>query len=377
VSVGHSYTPGLRVAADALVRRERRLPLKGEVLVRVGDAVGPDTVVARSELPGNVQTVNLAARLAVDPAQVAGTLLRPLGSAVRAGEVIASARALFGLMKNQVTAPADGTLESVSSVTGQLLLREPPIPVEINAYVRGNVAEVLAGEGVVVESRGALVQGIFGVGGETFGAVAIATAHPHEPLAAAALRPEHRGAVVVGGSHVAYATVLRARELGVAALVVGGFDDQDLRQLLGRDLGVAITGQEELGLTLVLTEGFGHIAMAGRTWELLSASAGRVASVSGATQIRAGVMRPELLIPHDGPVGAAPVAAEGTGSLEIGSAVRVIRQPWFGRLGRVAELPSELRALDTEALVRVLVVEFGDDGTRATVPRANVERIAG
>ena len=57
--------------------------------------------------------------------------------------------------------------------------------------------------------------------------------------------------------------------------------------------------------------------------------------------------------------------------------VRVIRQPWFGRLGRVAELPAELAALDTEARVRVLVVEFADDRTRATVPRANVERLAG
>jgi hypothetical protein len=351
--------------------------LKGEVLVKLGQAVGPDSVVARSELPGNVQTMNLAARLAVDPAQVAGTLLRPLGSFVAAGEPIASARTLFGLMKTQVTAPAEGTLESVSSVTGQLLLRERPIPVEVNAYVRGHVAEVLEGEGVVVESRGALVQGIFGVGGETFGRVALATAHPHEPLEPAALRPEHRGAVVVGGSHVSHATVLRARELGVAALVVGGLDDRDLRELLGRDLGVAITGQEELGLTIVLTEGFGHIAMAGRTWDLLRASVGRVASVSGATQIRAGVMRPELLIPHDALGGTAPAPAEGAGSLEVGSAVRVIREPWFGRLGRVAELPSELRALETEALVRVLVVEFGDDGTRATVPRANVERIAG
>ena len=32
--------------------------------------------------------------------------------------------------------------------------------------------------------------------------------------------------------------------LGVAAVVVGGFDDQDLRQLLGRDLGVAATQLE-------------------------------------------------------------------------------------------------------------------------------------
>jgi len=375
--VGHSYTPGLRVTADATVRRERRLPLKGEVLVAVGAAVGPDTVVARSELPGNVQTVNLAARLGVDPAQVPATLCAPVGSAVRKGETIATAKAMFGLMKNSADAPADGTLESVSPITGQLLVREKPIPVEVNAYVRGVVAEVLPAEGVVIEARVAMVQGIFGIGGETFGPIAMATRGPGEPLEPGHLQPAHRGAVVVGGSHVSHATVLRARELGVAALVAGGFDDQDLRQLLGKDLGVAITGQEEIGLSIVLTEGFGRIAMAGRTWELLEKSAGRVASVSGATQIRAGVLRPELLIPHDTGRGTAPPAEESGGSLEIGSAVRVIREPHFGRLGRVVELPPELRPLDTEAMVRVLVVEYADDGSRGVVPRANVERIAG
>jgi hypothetical protein len=374
--VGHAYTPGLRVTADTAVRRERRLPLKGEVLVRAGDEVGPDSVVARAELPGNVQTVNLAARLGVDPVRVPDLLTRPLGSAVKKGEVVATSKALFGLMKNQAESPADGTIESVSSVTGQLLLREPPIPVEVNAYVRGRVAEVMPGEGVVVESRGALVQGIFGVGGETFGRIARVTARADEPLEAGQLSHEHRGAVVVGGSHVSHATVLRARELGIAAIVVGGFDDHDLRALLGRDLGVAITGQEDLGLTLVLTEGFGRIAMADRTWELLGASVGQVASVSGATQIRAGVLRPELFVPREG-IGAGDAPEDTGGSLEIGSAVRVIREPWFGRLGRVVELPAELRPLDTEALVRVLVVEFGDDGTCATVPRANVERLAG
>lgn len=376
--MGHSYTPGLRVTPDTLVRRERRLPLRGEVLVRAGDAVGPDSVVARAELPGNVQTVNLAARLGLDPAQVASKLLKPIGSRVQKGELIAVARSMFGLVKHLAEAPADGTLEAVSSVTGQLLLREPPLPVEVNAYVQGVVAEVLPGEGVVVESRAALIQGIFGVGGETHGRIAIATARPDVSLEAVHLMPEHRGAVVVGGRHVSHATVLRARELGVAAIVVGGFDDRDLRELLGRDLGVAITGQEELGLTLVLTEGFGRITMAGRTWDLLRANAGRVASVSGATQIRAGVLRPELLIPSEAATSGARAGTDSdSGSLEIGSAVRVIRQPWFGRLGRVVELPPELRMLDTEAFVRVLVVEFADDGTRAEVPRANIERIAG
>jgi hypothetical protein len=98
--------------------------------------------------------------------------------------------------------------------------------------------------------------------------------------------------------------------------------------------------------------------------------------VSGATQIRAGVLRPEILIPLQAHAGAHAPGTDG-GSLEVGAAVRIIREPWFGRLGRVVELPAELAALDTEARVRVLVVEFVDDRTRATVPRANVERLAG
>ncbi len=100
-----------------------------------------------------------------------------------------------------------------------------------------------------------------------------------------------------------------------------------------------------------------------------------MASVSGATQIRAGVMRPEILIPGERAAGVRAEDGHG-GGLEVGSLLRVIREPYFGRIGRVVELPSELRELDTEARVRVLVVEFSDGGGRAVVPRANVELIA-
>jgi hypothetical protein len=306
---------------------------------------------------------------------VPAALLKPGGSAVRKGDGIAQGRSLFGLVKNTIVAPADGTIESVSPVSGQLILREPPIPVEVNAYVRGVVSDVLPGEGVVVETIGAFLQGIFGVGGETFGEIAIAASGPEEELTEAMLEPAHRGKVVVGGSRVSHATLMRAKEIGVAAVVAGGFDDRDLRQLLGRDLGVAITGSEDLGFTLVLTEGFGRIPMAGRTWRLLEAHRGERASVSGATQIRAGVMRPEIIIPREH--GGAGGETDLSTGLEIGSLLRVIREPHFGRIGRVVELPSELRQLETESGARVLVVEFADDSARAVVPRANVELIAG
>lgn len=373
--MAHAYTPGLRVTEFAVLRRERRLPLKGQVLVQQGQVVDAQTVVARTELPGNVQTLNLAAKLSVDPARAEAALTRPVGSAVKQGEVVAAAKSLFGLVTHTLPAPVDGVIESVSKISGQLILREAPIPVEVNAFVRGVVVEILPAEGVVVEARGAFLQGIFGVGGETWGEIIVAAERPDEELSASRLGPQHAGKVVVGGAYVSHATLLRARELGVAAVVVGGFDDHDLRQLLGHDLGVAITGSEELGFTLILTEGFGRIRMAERSWTLLNALQGRMASVSGATQIRAGVMRPEILIP--GESGAGMRAEEGHGAgLEVGSLLRVIREPHFGRIGRVVELPSELRELDTEARVRVLVVEFSDGVERAVVPRANVELIA-
>ena len=62
------------------------------------------------------------------------------------------------------------------------------------------------------------------------------------------------------------------------------------------------------------------------------------------------------------------------GILEVGSSVRIIREPYFGQLGRVTELPVELQNLETEARVRVLRVEL-EDGQETTLPRANVEAI--
>ena len=54
--------------------------------------------------------------------------------------------------------------------------------------------------------------------------------------------------------------------------------------------------------------------------------------------------------------------------------MRGIRSPYFGRLGKVVGLPVDLVSLATESPARVMDVEF-EDGTRARVPRANVEVI--
>ena len=377
--MAHAYTPGLKVTEGMTIRKERRLPLEGEVLVEVGATVKAEDVVAKADLPGNVQLLNVANLLSVPPEEVAEHILKPVGEAVSEDEIIATTKGLFGLFKSQALSPINGTIESVSDVTGQVILREPPIPVEVKAYTDGTVTEVLPNEGVTVETYGTYIQGIFGIGGETIGNLTLVAESSSDALTAEQIQSEHRDTILVGGSVVTTDAIQKAVENGVKGIIAGGIDDADLRELLGYELGVAITGSEEIGITLVITEGFGSIAMAEQTFTLLKAREGRQTSINGATQIRAGVVRPEILIPFTPDAeGATSDTVDGAteGVLDVGSLVRIIREPYFGRLGRVTELPVELQNLETEAQVRVLRVEL-ENGEQTTLPRANVEAIEG
>ncbi|RKU31306.1 hypothetical protein C6497_02105 [Candidatus Poribacteria bacterium] len=371
--MAHAYTPGLKVTEGIIIQKERRLPLEGEVVVETGSIVMAEDVVAKADLPGNVQLVNIANLLSVTPDEIEENMIKSNGDTVSKDEIIASTKGLFGLFKSHARSPIDGVIESISDVTGQVILREPPIPVEVKAYLDGKVIETKPNEGVTVETYGTYIQGIFGVGGETIGNLAIVVNAPNEILKSEDIRPEHKNKILVGGSLVSNETIMKAVEIGVKGLIAGGIDDGDLRKLLGYELGVAITGSEELGITLVITEGFGTIAMAERTFAILKSREGMKSSINGATQIRAGVVRPEVLIPYDSQ-GEDIQDDNSAGTLEIGSPVRVIREPYFGKLGRVIKLPIELQKLETEAEVRVLQVEL-EDGLFTTLPRANVETI--
>ena len=375
--MAHAYTPGLKVTEGMTIEKERRLPLEGEVLVAAGATVQAEDVVAKADLPGNVQLLNVANLLSVPAEEITEYMLKPVGETIVKDEIIATTKGLFGLFKSQARSPIDGTIEAVSDVTGQVILREPPIPVEVKAYTDGTVTEVAPDEGVTVETYGSYIQGIFGVGGETIGSLTVAVSSPSDELTAERILPEHRDHILVGGSLVTTNAIQKAIRQGVKGIIAGGIDDSDLRELLGYELGVAITGSEEIGITLVITEGFGSIAMAEQTFALLKAREGMKTSINGATQIRAGVVRPEILIPLAPETSETASEAEddaAEGILEIGSSVRIIREPYFGKLGRVTELPVELQNLETEARVRVLRVEL-EDGQQTTLPRANVEAI--
>ncbi|MEN3044299.1 MAG: hypothetical protein ABDH37_03665 [Candidatus Hydrothermales bacterium] len=374
--MAHAYTPGLKVSEKTLILKERRLPLKGQVIVKKGEYVKAEDVVARTLLPGNVHPLNVAGLLGVSPTDLPNLMLKKEGQEVKKDEIIALSKGFFGLFKTEVKSPVDGKIEQISLVTGQVIIREPPIPVEVKAYFDGIVEEIIPEEGVIMKSTATFIQGIFGVGGEKIGKLKVLVDSPDEELKLDKLekiKENSESLIVVGGSFVTAEVLKKLEEFNVVGCVVGGMDDENLRKFLGYDIGVAITGSEPLKITLILTEGFGKLEMARRTFELLKKREGEKCSINGATQIRAGVIRPEIIIPYKEIQEVKEEDSLKEGLIE-GTIVRIIRDPYFGEIGKVVALPPELRVINTESKVRILEIEL-KDGKRVIVPRANVEII--
>ncbi len=372
--MAHAYTPGLKVLHHTKVEKNRRLPIKGKITKQVGDLLKPGDVVATTDLPGNVQMLKIANLLNIGPADVPDVMLVKEGDKVEKGQMIAETEGLFGFFKSDVKSPIDGTVEAISDVTGQIVMREAPIPVEVDAYMSGTVKEIIPDEGVIVEADAAFIQGIFGIGGESRGTMEILVDNREQELTTDLLNESHKGKIVVGGSFVSLETYKKALSLQIAGIVVGGFNYYDLEEILGYTLGVAITGSEDLVTSLIVTEGFGNIRMGSRTFDLLNKENGKFVSINGATQIRAGVIRPEIVIPlQESEIPETTVYQSDDRGIGEGSLVRIIRAPYFGKMGEVVSLPPELHQMESETMVRVAEVKIDNDVL--SIPRANLEMV--
>ena len=384
------YVPGLRREELCLVRKARRLPVKGRVLVERGERVSHDRVVASAEIKGAEFIVDVYKELHLlmpvfDQYPFRRShILKRVGDDVERDEVIAERRA-WGLIRTTCTSPVKGRIERIDISedpqprSALMHIRTPPVILEVDAYIPGIVSEILPGEGVVIETAAAFIQGTFGIGPETGGRLVVAPSAPGGVLRAAEVVEEYAGKVVVGGRSVELGALREAVAVGARAIIVGGIEEAVLVGFLGERPSV-ITGGEAAGLTLIAAEGFGGLTMLEKTFRLLRKFEGEMAFVNGATQMRAGVIRPEIIIPRGdidvteyGPLRRELYKGFHKG-VRIGDHVRIIREPYFGAMGRVVGLPQTPMTLESEVEAMVLEVET-EEGVRLTVPRANTEVI--
>jgi len=369
--MSNAFAPTLTVTSRARIQRRRDLPIPGEILVALGDHVSGKDVVARAELEGELRVVRVAESLGIPAKDLSKLLLVEEGSRVVEGQPLAEMRGLFGLFRSSIAAPLSGVIEFISNSTGHIGIRAPSDPLNLSAYIPGAVVSIEPRSGLVIETEATFVQGIFGVGGERLGSLLMLPVGCTDPITERDIPEQAAGRILVGGHSPTIGALRKAVAAGAVGLITGSVDDHALRDYVGYDIGVALTGDEDVPMTLIITEGFGALAMSERVFSTLRRVDGQEASINGATQVRAGAQRPEVI---------APMSSDETGrssgdnGLSVGARIRLIRVPYFGRTGVVRELPQELERIETGAWLRVLRAEL-DDGSCVTVPRANVELV--
>ena len=280
------------------ITKQRRLPTRGEVLVEVGQQVKPETVVAKGVVPNpELHDLKLFTQLRVEPEMVKDYMTKAEGEQVARDEVIAVSRSFFTRHTRVSRSPVDGFIERVSTVNGRVYIRANPLDVEVSAYIPGVIKEIIPEEGAVVETSGTRLEGSFGIGGEAYGDIILATEGPDITLSSNDILPEHKGKIIVGGSIATLDALREAVNVGTKGVIVGGVDQKDLTYFLGYEIGVPVTGDEQTGLTLIMTGGFGVNHMEEVLFETLRDHSGRMACINGATQIRSRSIRPEIILP--------------------------------------------------------------------------------
>jgi hypothetical protein len=261
---------------------------------------------------------------------------------------------------------------------------------ELLAGLRGIVTEHIPGRGVVIDTPAAMVRGIVGVGGEQHGVLQVAVAEATEELLPDQISARLSYAIVLGGGTTTAATLERALNHNVRAIIVGSMPEAELRAFLGYTDGLhgwqlGVTGWEfpppaggHSGpplppLTIILTEGFGRVPMAAKAWELLAGHDGEEVTVDGTTRLRGGLIRPEILVPLPRATGVVPYESVAP-PLRARALVRLIAPSYLGQTGRVHALSQGKQALDSGLSASAAQVDLRD-GRQVWIPLTDLEVI--
>lgn len=338
------------------IRRERLLPAPGRLLIRKGQKVAAADPVAELDLQPEHMLLDIARGLGLPPEKADRQLQYAVGEPVSEGSVIAGP---VGFSKRVVRAPKAGRI--LAAGEGQVLLQVESPPFELKAGLPGSVVELLGERGVVVETTGALVQGVWGNGRVDSGLLNVLLTAPDEALTSDRLDVSQRGAVVLAG-HCSDAQALKtAAELPVRGLILASLDP-GLARLAAR-----------MEFPLILLEGFGNRPMNTLAYRLLTTNERREAAVNAEAWDPYRGARPEVVIPL--PASAELPIAGDVVSFNPGQTVRVLRAPYSGMTGSLAALRDEPARLPNGLTAPAAEVRL-ENGELALVPLANLEVLA-
>lgn len=230
--------------------------------------------------------IDLSAKISCKPGFIKGCLRKRLGDFVTTGELLA----VKSWKKHEQIyhSPITGTITDVNTKKGTITIQYIRKDLQLKSYLQAEVTSVVKNRFIELQFEGTVINGSIG-----FGKMAEGKVIWYEQFAESEL---------VSGSIAIFPSALNKTQLGLiaknqlSAIIVPSLAEKDVVELLGYELGVGITADEAIPFSIILISGFGEMSYSAEIGSMLISTAGKHGVVFPQTQIRAGVVRPSLVI---------------------------------------------------------------------------------
>jgi hypothetical protein len=343
------------ILPGAAVRRERLMPTGGRITARRGQQVNPADIVAEAMVRPEHLLLDISRGLGLPPNEADHYIQRRAGDEVGEGDVIAGP---VGIARRVVRTPRSGTV--VVTGGGQVLLELEGVFAELKAGYTGVVADIIGDRGVVIESVGSLIQGVWGNGKINYGLLNILAHAPDEVVSSAMMDVGSRGAVVMACHCEDERVLTSAEDLPIRGMILASMDSSLVPAAL------------KVSYPIILVEGFGNLPMNQDAFNILSSGSMREVSVNAEPWNRIANTRPEALIAL--PTGVSAEMPADSAPFAVGQTVRIVSPPYKSMVGTLTNLLPGLSILPSGIRAQAAGVRL-HNGDTVQVPLANLEII--
>jgi hypothetical protein len=339
----------------AVIQRERLMAAGGRIIARRGQHVNPIDPVAESTVRPEHILLDVAKGLGIAPKDADHYIQRRAGDEVGEGDVIAGP---VGISRRVVRSPHSGKV--VVAGEGQVMLELEGELTELKAGYPGVIADIIGDRGVVIESIGSLIQGVWGNGKINFGLLNLLSHAVDETVTADMMDVSLRGSVVMA-SYCEDEKVLTAG------------DDLPLRGMILSSMAAKLVPVAlNVSYPIVLVEGFGKLPMNQDAYNILVSGSRREASLIAEPWDQIKNTRPEIIISL--PEGVHAAAATDSMTFTVNQTVRVISPPYKSLVGTLTTLQAGLSVLPSGIRSQTAGVRLAN-GDIVQVPLSNLEVI--
>ena len=335
------------------IRRERALPIPGRVLVRQGQKVAPRDVIAEAALVPEHLLLNVSHSLGVSAKNAQSLIQREVGDEVAEGDLIAGP---VGITRRVLRAPVSGRISIIRK--GKILLEIETAPYELRSGITGVITDLISDRGAVIETVGALIQGVWGNGHMDFGLMQNMLEAPDGKLTSDQLDISLRGTVILGGYCDEPKSLRNAADIPVKGLILSSMSAS------------LVPLAEKMPYPIVVLRGFGFRPLDSVSYNLLTTNQNREVAINAISFNHFSGTRPEIVIPLSS--SKDPHYPMETEDYAAGQNVRLMRSTNQTSIGTIeyildqpAQLPSGLRAASAKVNL--------ENGETAIVPLVNLE----